>query len=78
MNREEAARVLSGMRDKLGCVGLIAADEERLTALDSAIDYLLDPDINVARKSPSGAIGPDAGEMAPNGEDGEDKDYADK
>ena len=49
MNREEAARVLSGMRDKLGCVGLIAADEERLTALDSAIDYLLAADTNVAR-----------------------------
>ena len=70
MNREEAARVLSGMRDKLGCVGLIAADEERLTALDSAIDCLLASDINVARKSPSGAIGTDAGEMAPNGDEG--------
>ena len=52
MTREEAAGVLSVMRYKLGCVGLLAADT------------------NVARKSPSGAIGPDAGEMAPNGDEG--------
>ena len=70
MNQEEAARVLSGMRDKLGYVGLIAADEERLTALDSAIDYLLAADTNVARKSPSGAIGTETGEMDPNGDEG--------
>ena len=52
MNREEVARVLSVMRYKLGCVGLLAADT------------------NVARKSLPGAIGPDAGEMAPNGDEG--------
>ena len=49
MNREEAAGVLSAMRDTLRKVYLIAIDEERTSALDVAIDYLLASDTNVAR-----------------------------
>lgn len=38
------------------------------TVID-AINQFAD-DANVARKSPSGAIGPETGEMAPNGDEG--------
>jgi len=77
MNREEAAYVLGRMRDTLKKVYLIAIDEERISALDAAIGYLLAEDNNVPVKqpdrcgcggTPSGAIGPGTGEMAPNGD----------
>jgi hypothetical protein len=52
MNREEAAGILSVMRDTLKKVYLVAIDEERISALESAIGYLLAEDNNVPVKQP--------------------------
>jgi hypothetical protein len=57
MNREEAARVLSGMRDTLKKVYLVAIDEERVSALESAVGYLLAEDNNVPVKQPDPITG---------------------
>ena len=50
MNREEAAGVLSAMRNTLKKVYLVAIDEERISALESAIGFLLAEDNNVPVK----------------------------
>ena len=57
MNREEAARVLSSMRDTLKKVYLVAIDEERVSALESAVGYLLAEDNNVPVKQPDPITG---------------------
>jgi hypothetical protein len=57
MTREEAARVLSVMRDTLKKVYLVAIDEERISALESAIGYLLAEDNNVPVKQPDPITG---------------------
>jgi len=63
MNREEVIEVLTNALDGLGTAWIV--DE----AISAAIK-LLAADTNVARKSPSGAIGPGTGEMDPNGDEG--------
>ena len=57
MNREEAAGVLSAMRDTLKKVYLVAIDEERISALESAISFLLAEDNNVPIKQPDPITG---------------------
>ena len=57
MNREEAAGVLSAMRDTLKKVYLVAIDEERISALESAIGFLLAEDNNVPIKQPDPITG---------------------
>ena len=52
MNRGEAAGILSAMRDTLKKVYLVAIDEERISALESAIGFLLAEDNNVPVKQP--------------------------
>lgn len=57
MNREEAARVLSSMRDTLKKVYLVAIDEERISALEAAVGFLLAEDNNVPVKQPDPITG---------------------
>ena len=57
MNREEAAGVLSAMRNTLKKVYLVAIDEERISALESAIGFLLAEDNNVPIKQPDPITG---------------------
>ena len=57
MNREEAARVLSSMRDTLKKVYLVAIDEERISAIEAAVGYLLAEDNNVPVKQPDPITG---------------------
>ena len=57
MNREEAARVLSNIRDTLKKVYLVAIDEERISTLESAIGFLLAKDNNVHTKQPDPITG---------------------
>jgi hypothetical protein len=57
MNKEEAARVLSVMRDTLKKVYLVAIDEERVSALESAVGYLLAEGNNVPIKQPDPITG---------------------
>ena len=57
MNREEAAGVLSAMRNTLKKVYLVAIDEERISALESAIGFLLAEDNNVPVKRPDPITG---------------------
>jgi hypothetical protein len=57
MNREESARVLSSMRDTLKKVYLVAIDEERVSALEFAVGYLLAEDNNVPTRQPDPITG---------------------
>jgi hypothetical protein len=57
MNREESARVLSSMRDTLKKVYLVAIDEERVSALEAAVGYLIAEDNNVPVKQPDPITG---------------------
>ena len=57
MNREEAAYILGRMRDTLKKVYLVAIDEERISALESAIGFLLAEDNNVPVKQPDPITG---------------------